>query len=180
MFGQSALERRIGDMVEVQIRREYEHSRGPKRDVEKVTEILILISRHTRYYLPLSTNEIVNNLLDIGKNDMEDYLAFLTKFPRNKPFLIVEKRPQTKQVLTKNGIEIKKTSGAPSNVYKFNFAWLEDEHGASFTLDTILAQHGEEISPDIAPIDLVVPGVGMYGLGSDKNSSERSQEQKDN
>jgi hypothetical protein len=132
MRTQSADERRIWLIVQDEIMREYAHSRGPKRDIDKITRILTLISRNDRCYSHFCTKDIIHALPDINENDLEDYLAFLTKFPKSKPFLLA------KRCESEGGMDARKKAGAPPNEYSFDFEWLIDARFLPYSVDAAL------------------------------------------
>lgn len=108
MPGRSADERTIERIVSEEILRDAAHRRGPKRDINKITRILVMILTNDKLNRPALTIKDINPL-NMKRNDLEDHLAFLSKFPKHRPFLTAKRRdPQTGK------------SGAPLMEYRFN------------------------------------------------------------
>ena len=72
--------------------------------------------------------------------------------------------------------------GKPRKIYTLNSYYIidyyEKQAGSTFQLGITLARGSAESLPDTEPIDLVVPGVGMYGLGSAQNPPEMQSAEK--
>lgn len=142
MSTKSADERTVKRLVCEEIRRDSEHRRGPKRDINKITRILINILTNDKLNKPALTIRDIN-IPNIKTNDLEDYLAFLSKFPKERPFLKTCRR-----------LPCKDKPGAPLKEYRFDTRLVLEWRQESKPLELgahILLEGNEPLSecPDV-------------------------------
>ena len=134
MFYLNPDEIKLKHAVEQEIQLDSARRRGPKRNGEKIFTILLTIMRNDLDGFPaLSTQRITEKLVEFNINDIEEYLQFLTKFPKHAPFLEKDKVYRESVVDGKK----KKLPGGPSNVYHVNAKWAGHVGRTNYTLDAI-------------------------------------------
>lgn len=118
--------------VKLEVIRDAAHRRGRKRNPDKIFSILKTIWRNDRDgNQPLSTQTVIKKFPELNENDIEDYLQFLTKFPKDKPFL--NKERIFREVVV-DGVA-KRLPGGFFNVYRLNEEYRYRENHASYMID---------------------------------------------
>ena len=115
--------------IEDEIRRDAANRRGRKRDTNKIYRILSIITGKDLEQKPQSAEDIIAKLPEYKEGDIRDYLQFLTKFPKDKPFLeTIEKYREV------NG---KRLSGRARYLYKLNkkYKYLLRKEQTEYMLD---------------------------------------------
>jgi hypothetical protein len=96
MLEQSAEEWRIKMLVNAEIMRDAEHSRGPKPNIETISKILYLIDLNDKAKLPTTIKTLKSNLPEMTeKNLWKTYIKFLCEYPKGYPFLLRKRQKKT-------------------------------------------------------------------------------------
>jgi len=136
---------------------EEDKKQGPRRDEELLTGLLNIL-----FWKRISLSRTLSDILpslhpkykSLKKDTLEDNLEYLSKTPKEKPFLKISRESQEIPVynnllgtLDQNIIKLPKKKGKPKNIYtlddEYIIGYYGREHGLTITTRAYIAPHSK-------------------------------------